>query len=299
MNSQITAAPWHGHSRENREITLLQRSLVWGLLLTLSIALWPTGWARAQAQEPPDTVAPLTPRVYLPQLIQSGPAVPSGECPATSTTQYRALTTNGPSITRPADQHPDVNLAVRGYSATFHTQNLVDLDGPTDAHAPQLAALFTDRRAPLFTALYRVHDWDWPCSPSGCRGQPIEFPPVTMAALQSVPQEPINIPTRSPQIFAGGYIALVLYADDTRLTVTYTREDNPAVGYIVHLEDFCVDPNLLTLYRQLDANGRTSLPALSANEIVGHAASIPLKFAIRDTGSFMDPRSRKDWWKGY
>ena len=100
-------------------------------------------------------------------------------------------------------------------------------------------------------------------------------------------------------IYAGGYKALVLYAEETRITLTYTREDTPARGYLVHLEDVQVDPTLLALYRAQDAAGRKQLPALHNQERFANAIGSTIKVAIRDTGSFMDPRARKDWWKGF
>jgi hypothetical protein len=40
------------------------------------------------------------------------------------------------------------------------------------------------------------------------------------------------------------------------------------------------------------------LPALFADQGIGRAITTELGVAIRDTGSFMDPRSREDWWRG-
>jgi hypothetical protein len=56
---------------------------------------------------------------------------------------------------------------------------------------------------------------------------------------------------------------------------------------------------LLALYRAKDAAGRKELPALRNNERFANASGSAIKVAIRDTGSFMDPRVRKNWWKGY
>ena len=67
-------------------------------------------------------------------------------------------------------------------------------------------------------------------------------------------------------------------------------------GYTVHLENVCVDPNLLALYRESDRQGRASLPALRNGETLGFTAGEETQVAIRDRGTFMDPRSRKDWW---
>ena len=60
-----------------------------------------------------------------------------------------------------------------------------------------------------------------------------------------------------------------------------------------------MDANLLALYRRLDEEGRRVLPALRNGDPVGFAHGDALKVAVRDSGSFMEPRSRKDWWQGY
>ena len=96
---------------------------------------------------------------------------------------------------------------------------------------------------------------------------------------------------------------MVLYAEERRITLGYTRRDSVATGYAVHIEDVCVDPNLLALYQaQTDSDGWHNtgyLPALRNNEALGTALDNEIKVAIRDNGAFMDPRSRKDWWQGY
>ena len=68
-----------------------------------------------------------------------------------------------------------------------------------------------------------------------------------------------DVPSGPP--IGGGYGALVLYAEPTRLTLKYTREDNVVSGFTLHLENICDDANLLALYRQLNAAGRSQLPA--------------------------------------
>jgi hypothetical protein len=71
-----------------------------------------------------------------------------------------------------------------------------------------------------------------------------------------------------------------------------------ANGYSVHLTNLCVDPNLLALYRSSNSAGRSYLPALRNEEVLGTAAG-SLLVAVRDRGVFLDPRSRKDWWRGF
>lgn len=211
---------------------------------------------------------------------------------------YEAIPVLYPSTDPPASAHPDLNLALRGYRLAPGNpwKGFVFYGGDADPYAPRLTDLFADRRAPTFANLYQVYDWDgsWPGS-----FWPITSPEVTMAGLAAAPGEILYLPgTFTPnEIYIGGYQALVLYAEENRLTLKYTREDNVIWGYTIHLEGICVEPSLLALYRASDANGRTFLPALRARQILGRARGNEAKIAIRDTGAFMDPRSYKDWWR--
>ena len=126
---------------------------------------------------------------------------------------------------------------------------------------------------------------------------------MTLVGLATRPGEALSIPERAANIYPGGYIALVLYAADSQITLGYTRRDTVSDGYAVHVQGLCVDPNLVALYRaQNDANGRRAsglLPALRVDQVIGLALGDEIKVAIRDKGTFMDPRSGKDWWRGY
>lgn len=98
--------------------------------------------------------------------------------------------------------------------------------------------MFAPHRLPVFTANYRVHDWDWGCNqPAGCLGGPIGHYPVTLVAMATTPGELLSIPHKRRRIYPGDFKALVLYAEETRITFTYTRRDTAAVGYLVHVED--------------------------------------------------------------
>jgi hypothetical protein len=196
-----------------------------------------------------------------------------------------------------AETHPDINLAVRGYTPTLAFLGLVDL-GDTSNDGPQLAGLFSIPHLPSFTDLYQVYDWDWT---NQRRGAPIDDPAVSLADLAAVPGEPIRVPDRmGPGTFIGGnYKVLVLYASPDRLTLKYTSEDDMVAGYGLHLENVCVDANLLALYQQLNSAGRHQLPALRAGQAIGRARSDHIGVAVRDTGAFMDPRSHYDWWRDY
>ncbi|MFH1434548.1 MAG: hypothetical protein ABIJ56_02410 [Pseudomonadota bacterium] len=67
-------------------------------------------------------------------------------------------------------------------------------------------------------------------------------------------------------------------------------------GYTIHIVGICVEPDLLSLYEESNDSGRGNLPALSGDQPLGRARGDQVLVSIRDTGAFMDPRSRKDWW---
>ena len=285
---------------------LLAAALVCGLLAATP--------ARAEPPDDPEsavspaTLDPPSALLYLPQIAHIGQAANEGDpngCPTVSEANYASVPVFGARAGHPPPIHADLNLAVRGYVTTTAALTLVDINGPTDDDAPRLGTLFAARPLPAFVGAYQVNGWDWgsaECPDAlwaghGCRAAPIADPHVTLLAMASARGEPVLAPYRRAEIYPARYVALALYAEETRLTLGYTREDSAAVGYVVHLEDICVDPNLLALYRTLDAAGRTSLPAVRSMEQVGVAAGPALKTAVRDTGSFMDPRSRKDWWQ--
>jgi hypothetical protein len=236
--------------------------------------------------------------LYLPIILK--PETPV--CPTGSSATFNVIPFEGPRADHPDYLHGDLNLNLRGYTLTTATLGLVDYSGGSDSGAPQLAGIFEPNRFPGISAVYRVNDWNWACGLHGCPGPPLTNFPVTLAGLVITPGEPIFIPERSANIW-NDYKAMVLYAEEQRITFGYTRRDTVANGYAVHLENICVDPNLLALYRaQTDTGGwhvTGHLPALRNNQALGTALSGEIKVVIRDKGAFMDPRSRKDWWRGY
>ena len=258
---------------------------------TITFTLTPTV---APTATPTPTLT-LSETVFLPAV--QGPPL-ARACPTIAEHIFETVPVIGPPADHPDAQHGDLNLALRGYAPTNAALQLVEINGPTDPGAPRLAGLFADGRVPIFSAAFRVYDWDWGCSEHGCRGDLLTNEEVTLLGMAGAPGEALHIPRRTDSIYPGDFIALVLYAEPTRLTLGYTREDTVAHGYAVHLEDLCVDPALVALYRHLNQAGRGNLPALRNGEILGTFGPDPLKVAIRDRGTFMDPRSRKDWWQG-
>jgi len=218
----------------------------------------------------------------------------ANDCAPIPGNTYQAQPVNPPPSDRPAEAHPDLNLGLRGYGITAARLRLVDYQGSTDTMAPQLSGLFADGRAPEFAAAYKVYGWDWGCN---CPGQVLTRPAVTLLEMAVVTDEPLHVPD-SGYTIGGGYEVLVLYASAERITLKYTLDDNVEGGYTLHLEGVCIDPDLLALYQSCDAAGRAQLPALRPRQAFARARSSQVGVAIRDNGTFLDPRSRKDWWHG-
>lgn len=207
--------------------------------------------------------------------------------------RYGKLAINGNPTDRPAAEHGDINLKLRGFTPTQSTVGLIDMNGPTDHRAPQLSGLFADKRSAQVSNVYRGHDWDWG---SNSRGAPLTEYDVHVVGLRSQAGETVHVPSAGYDL-GEGYQVLVLYASPERLTLKYTREDTVATGYAMHLENVHTEPSLLALYEQMNAQGRRELPAVRAGQAIGRARGEEIQVAIRDTGRFMDPRVRKDWWR--
>ncbi len=223
----------------------------------------------------------------------------STACQAIPGVNYKTITIDGRKTDRPANIHGDINLGLRGYGPTTAFAGLINMNGDTDPRAPQLYGLFADQRTPTFGQCYRVNEWNFGNPPldAGTRGVPITFYDVTLIEMQTMSGETLHVPGANYTI-GDGYQVLVLYAEENRITLKYTREDTVVGGYTLHMEDICVEPSLLTLYNQQGNFNRTHLPALKAGEAFGRAKDNTIKVALRDNGTIMDPRVRKDWWAG-
>jgi hypothetical protein len=213
-------------------------------------------------------------------------------CAPISGVSYVTSPTAGPVTDRPALQHADLNVKLRGWELTGGTLGLVSIPGPTDTLAPKLNTLFADHRVPTFVQNYRVYNWDWN---SNSRADLITDPEVTMVGMAVSPAEVLHLP-RSGYDIGGGLGARVLLVDDDSITLKYTSDDNVVLGYTIHVVGVCVEPSLRALYESMNTAGRTELPALYPEQPFGRARSGEILVSIRDTGAFMDPRSDKDWW---
>lgn len=277
--------------------TYLPTNYLFNGVYTWTVQAYDTAGNASDFVSPPYTfTVQATMWVYLPFMVRS-------DCAGSSAASYNLIPIDGKRADRPDYLHADLNLSMRGYELTSGSLSLVNYSGSTDANAPQLAGLFEPNRFSGISSVYQVYNWNWACGAQGCRGPLITTPPVTLMSLIAGAGVSIYLPERSPDIYGGGYKAMVLYAEERRITLGYTRQDTVANGYAIHLEDLCVDPNLLTLYRaQVDGNGFHAtgwLPGLKNNQSIGTALNSEIKVTVRDRGTFMDPRSRKDWWQGY
>lgn len=253
-----------------------------GIALLGLIAILGIGGATAGAQHK---------QQFLPAVAGGSPP-PAPSCNIPNTT-YHSLSIAGPSLTVNPDQDENLNLGYRGYELTDAPRKLVVLGAVFDTKAPQFPGLFADRRTPAFTNTYHRYRWDENCD---CPVDTSSRWETTVLGMGVRPGETIYTPDSGHDI-GGGYRYMVMYAAETRITLHVGRQDE-FHGYVIHIEDVCVDSDLLALYRQLQAGGRRSLPALRGHQPFGTAIGDEIKIAVRDSGSFMDPRSRNDWWQG-
>lgn len=215
-------------------------------------------------------------------------AVPVPVMPPTgSANTYALIPLEGPRESRPAETHGDLNLKLRDPQPISVDLNLIEINGSgLDPDAPNLASVFR----PDFVQAYTVHDWDWGCD---CKGPLLHDEHSVLLGIRTTPGEPIYIPSRQQNVYRGNYYATLLYASEDTVTFVYTRAGNVARGYTVHYLGLQTDPNLVALFRQSQGG---QLPGLTLNTPVG-IATAELIVAIRDNGTFLDVRSRHDWWE--
>lgn len=295
---------------------------IMSLVAAISVILLLTGVPLAQAgrvvpvnvnpASPADIAAVTTYKVYLPLVTGSGLGCSTGQ--GYSQGPVYQYDTDNP--VRPAYNHADKNLALRSYaidnSLTNSQKQIAALYAESEPLAPNLRGLFVDNRIPNVLNVYDVYDWNWANPPNpGTRGSgPVATTwPITVLGVQVTQGETIRVPSSGYDLGAG-VEAIVLYADSNRITIHYTRQDSTAVGYSIHIENICVDPNLLALYNSLDGTARNgqlypgtpdnitdyNLVTLTALQPIGKTSGTEMQIVIRDTGGFMDPRSLNDWW---
>jgi hypothetical protein len=223
-------------------------------------------------------------------------AMPS--CPPLSGAHYDWVgVTTAPSPT-PSEVHPDINLLLRTWRpASGQTKGLVTISHPVDpVGPPHLDTLFSTPRIPAFPNVYQAQSWDWGCH---CFTGYISDPPVTIVGMETTEGEILQVPKSGYTIDPPDFAAMVLWAAPNTLTLKYDTGDNIGVpnGYAIMMAGVCVDPQLVTSYRDaVSSTGRTKLPGLHRGQAFAYAAGAEIQVAVRDSGSWMDPRWCNDWW---
>ncbi|NJN97828.1 MAG: hypothetical protein HC875_28995 [Anaerolineales bacterium] len=233
-------------------------------------------------------IQPVESKVLATPAVIAVVAVPvEVAAPASSVNSYALIPLEGARESRPAEAHGDLNLKLRDPQPISVDLNLVEINGSgLDPDAPNLASVFK----PDFVQAYTVHDWDWGCD---CKGQLLRDEHSVLLGIRTTPGQPVFIPSRGQNVYRGSYYATLLYASEDTLTFVYTRAGNVARGYTVHYLGLQTDPNLLALFRQSQGS---QLPGLTLHTPVGIATG-ELIVAVRDNGTFLDVRSRHDWWE--
>lgn len=273
-----------------------------GVLLILSFIL--AGWGAAASINYAEENLATT--VYLPVLMKPD------ACATTSSNSYASgfvsqFDMDNP--VRPAYNHADKNIELRGYTLNTDSslqRELVDYGSDDPTQPPQFATLFEPNRVPTMSGFYQVHQWNWASSPQpGERAEPISQPKVTALGFDLEPGTTLHAPTSGYDI-GGGMEVVVLFADEDTVTLHYTREDTGALGYTLHIDQICTDPNLLALYNSLDdpngsryevGSGGYNLPTLPAGQVFGTVGSSDMVLAVADTGTYQDARSCFEWWQ--
>ena len=248
----------------------------------------------------------LIPRAYLPLVLSPDACATSSDQTYTSGVVFQVDTDNP---VRPAYNHADKNIALRSYSLNSDSalqRELVDYGSDDPTQPPQFATLFSPAQVPAFSEFHQVHQWNWASSPQpGQRAEAINTPKVTAISFDLDAGTPLYAPSSGYDI-GGGMEVVVLFADEDTVTLHYTREDTGALGYTLHIDQICTNPNLLSLYNNLDRpdgpryqipSGGYDLPTLPAGQVFGTTSISDMVLAIADTGAYQDPRSCNEWWQ--
>lgn len=255
--------------------------LVLFLLLLLPFCIW----AVQQSQQ----------LISLGSTSQLSP-LESSDCPSASSENYSSLgvISDYPKPSVPPEQNYEINMLLRGYEEVNEKKALIDYGGDTDpVMPPSLGTIFPT--TPAIVRTYKVHKWDYA---QNTKSPDLESNwPVNLIGLATTVGEPLVGPKAGREI-GGGNVLMLIYATPTFATFVHGRGENPQDGYFIHMDNFCVDPNLLSAYQSANAAGRGSLPVIRTGQVFGYGNGSDIRIAVRDSGDWMDPRARKDWWQG-
>lgn len=166
---------------------------------------------------------------------------------------------------------------------------LQDFYHPVDGLAPQLTGLIKNSPYPAISNIYWLSGHQRPAFAD----LPSNYVPVTGFTIS--PGQQVMVPPSGYDI-SGGYTAMIVHLDDNSIVLKYTSSDNIVDGYTIYLEGINPSPELKGLYNQAIATGRSHLVAVDAFQALGTAYGEEIIVAIRDKGTFWDPRWKQDWW---
>ncbi|MDW7991074.1 MAG: hypothetical protein RMK65_02815 [Anaerolineae bacterium] len=285
---------------------MMQRQAQWVLIFLIGLLAaaigWPVGRPAAAEVPVPSATSPADEQhlVYLPLVFKAPDA-----CEPIPGVSYITLSVvEGYEPGKPPpERNPDYRLSLLGYYPVNEYRGLVYYAQSNDPNIPpQFTTLLEDQPTPPIVNTYQAHGWDWsdhrPIYPA-----PWTWPPVSVLGLRTAPKAIVRVPDSSyvpgTDCGDGGCDALVLYASRWEVTLRYAREDDLFPGYTVYIVGICAEPSLQTLYEQMNAQGRSKLPAVRGGQPIGRAWGSEIAIAIRDNGSFIDPRDCDSFWKGY
>lgn len=242
--------------------------------------------APAAAPPPAANPAPVQPAGAAAETEDSAAAV-AAPAAVTSNNTYELIQLNGNREDRPAAEHGDLNLKLREPTPIELDRELIEIDGSgIDPNTPKFNKVFK----PNIVQTYAIHGWDWATND---KSELIQDGVAVLIGLKTTPGEPVFIPPRDTPVFGDKFFATVLYADEDSLTFLYDNKGSVVKGYTVHLLGLKTDPNLVKLFNESQGS---ELPGLTLDTPVGTATN-ELIVAIRDNGTFLDARSKKDWWE--
>jgi len=176
--------------------------------------------------------------------------------------------------------------------AENQTIGLIDIDGPTDNVAPYLPSMGIS--AQDISSVYTL------------TGEFACITPVNLIGIRTSSGQEIRLPQAGYNPYGGSNgQATIVYADCDEITLVYAKFDgiqfqNGSSGpYTLHLKGLQVDQNIIDAYQLTRQNfvGTRELPFLNAGQRFGVGSGGEMIVGIRDTGTLMDPRTRKDWWQ--
>lgn len=225
----------------------------------------------------------------------------SFSCPTSSGQSYDSIRpdTAASRKIRSPEGNPEVNISLRGWTEINAEKQPIGYGGDTDPNSPPSIGSVFAGHLPQIVKTYIINDWDY------ANGKPIPGKsatpayPVHLIGLSGAPGEPLLGLMAGRKIYQD-FTLMVLFATPTSILFSHSTGDLAPPdddGYPFYFIDLCVDPNLLALYQKDAADGRNVLPAIRAGQIFGYVKDTDVKVAVRDTGSFMDPRAKKDWWQ--